>query len=71
VCFGREVLKADDGFSSGYLLSSNDIYSVLMDQGMDVFHIFSWSREVVSHIFLQVTSMGLAVYTRELKVILP
>ncbi len=45
MCFGREVLKADDGFSSGYLLSSNDIYSVLMDQGMDVFHIFSWFRE--------------------------
>jgi len=36
--FGREMLKADDGFSSAYLLSSNDIYSLLMDQGMDVFH---------------------------------
>ncbi len=71
MCFGREVLKVDDGFSSGYLLSSADIYSLLMDQGMDVFHIFSWSREAVSHIFLQVTSIGLADYTRELKVILP
>ncbi len=67
VRYGREVLKAPDGFFSGYVLSSNNIRCYAMETSMFFTPIFSsWSREAVLQICLQVTSIGFFGWTEEL-----
>jgi hypothetical protein len=67
VRYGREVLKAPDGFFSGYVLSNNNIWYYAMETSMLFTPLFSsWSREAILHICLQVTSIGFVDWTEEL-----